>query len=106
MFGYIVGDMLGQIILMVMLLYIFKFLRVFKYLNILAPVNLHRLTVGACRVISPQYAPVAQLDRAPDFESGGHRFESCRVYHLYCKKFCMFLNLQFTRFHSKQFWRL
>jgi hypothetical protein len=29
-FDYIVGDMLGQIILMVMLLYVFKFLRVFK----------------------------------------------------------------------------
>ncbi len=27
-------------------------------------------------------APVAQLDRAPDYESGGRRFESCRVYHL------------------------
>ena len=25
-------------------------------------------------------APVAQLDRAPDFESVGRRFESCRVY--------------------------
>lgn len=28
------------------------------------------------------FAPVAQLDRAPDYESGGRRFESCRVYHL------------------------
>lgn len=27
-------------------------------------------------------APVAQLDRVPDYESGGYRFESCRVYHL------------------------
>ncbi len=26
------------------------------------------------------YAPVAQLDRAPDFESVGRRFESCRAY--------------------------
>ena len=25
-------------------------------------------------------APVAQLDRAPDFESVGRRFESCRAY--------------------------
>ena len=25
-------------------------------------------------------APVAQLDRVPDYESGGHRFESCLVY--------------------------
>ena len=27
-------------------------------------------------------APVAQLDRAPDFESVGRRFESCRARHL------------------------
>ena len=26
------------------------------------------------------YAPVAQLDRVPDYESGGCRFESCRVH--------------------------
>ncbi len=26
-------------------------------------------------------APVAQLDRAPDYESGGQGFESLRVYH-------------------------
>ncbi len=32
--------------------------------------------VYACR----QYALVAQLDRAPDFESVGRRFESCRAY--------------------------
>jgi len=31
MFGYIFGDMSGQIILMIMLIYIFKFLRMFKY---------------------------------------------------------------------------
>ena len=28
-------------------------------------------------------APVAQLDRASDFESAGRRFESCRVYRLH-----------------------
>ena len=27
----------------------------------------------------PVRAPVAQLDRAPDFESVGRRFESCRA---------------------------
>ena len=27
-------------------------------------------------------APVAQLDRAPDFESVGRRFDSCRARHL------------------------
>ena len=25
------------------------------------------------------YAPVAQLDSAPDSDSGGYRFDSCRV---------------------------
>ncbi len=29
----------------------------------------------------PRSAPVAQLDRAPDYESGGHGFESCRARH-------------------------
>ena len=28
------------------------------------------------------YAPVAQLDRVPDFESVGRRFESCRAHSL------------------------
>ena len=28
----------------------------------------------------PDHAPVAQLDRASDFESAGRRFESCRAY--------------------------
>ena len=27
-------------------------------------------------------APVAQLDRVPDYESGGRTFESCRARHL------------------------
>ena len=30
-------------------------------------------------------APVAQLDRVPDYESGGSKFESWRVY--YCRIF-------------------
>ncbi len=30
-------------------------------------------------------APVAQLDRAPDFESVGRRFESCRAYQNRCR---------------------
>jgi hypothetical protein len=29
------------------------------------------------------FAPVAQLDRVPDYESVGRRFESCRARHLY-----------------------
>ena len=28
-----------------------------------------------------RHAPVAQLDRVPDYESGGRMFESCRVHH-------------------------
>ncbi len=28
----------------------------------------------------PNRAPLAQLDRAPDYGSGGYRFESCGVY--------------------------
>ena len=28
-------------------------------------------------------APVAQLDRVPDYESGGRAFESLRVHHLH-----------------------
>ena len=30
-----------------------------------------------------RHAPVAQLDRVPDYESGGRRFESSRARHLY-----------------------
>ena len=29
--------------------------------------------------VKNQYAPVAQLDRVSDYESEGHRFESCRA---------------------------
>ena len=31
LFNYVIGDMLGQIILMFMLIYVFKFLRIFKF---------------------------------------------------------------------------
>src|SRR5262249_39072797 len=31
--------------------------------------------------IPPRHAPVAQLDRAPDYESGGQEFESLRARH-------------------------
>src|SRR6266536_4144924 len=35
------------------------------------------------RIFRPRFknAPVAQLDRVPDYESGGRTFESCRVHH-------------------------
>jgi hypothetical protein len=36
------------------------------------------------RYIPPLAAPVAQLDRAPDYESGGWKFESFRARHLPC----------------------
>ena len=29
-----------------------------------------------------RFAPVAQLDRVPDYESGGRTFESCRARHI------------------------
>ena len=40
--------------------------------------------VPLCRAVLPvtwACAPVAQLDRAPDYESGGRRFESFRARH-------------------------
>ncbi len=43
---------------------------------IVAPV-----VAGSNPVAHPiNYAPVAQLDRVPDFESDGRRFESCLAY--------------------------
>jgi hypothetical protein len=36
---------------------------------------------GSSPFIRTTLAPVAQLDRASDYESEGHRFESCRVHH-------------------------
>jgi hypothetical protein len=33
--------------------------------------------------IPPPWAAVAQLDRAPDYESGGSGFESLQLYHLF-----------------------
>jgi hypothetical protein len=36
---------------------------------------------GKPRLIAPHRAPVAQLDRASDYESEGRAFESLRVHH-------------------------
>jgi EAL domain-containing protein (putative c-di-GMP-specific phosphodiesterase class I) len=36
------------------------------------------------RLSCDAHAPVAQLDRAPDYESGGQEFESLRARHLLC----------------------
>ena len=35
------------------------------------------VVAGSSPVIHPFVASIAQLDRAPDFESVGRRFESC-----------------------------
>ena len=40
------------------------------------------LVALAFKRLFTQHAPVAQLDRAPDYESGGQRFESFRARHL------------------------
>jgi hypothetical protein len=37
---------------------------------------------GICKVLILQCAPVAQLDRAFDYESKGRKFESCRAHFL------------------------
>ena len=46
-------------------------------------INVHSL-IDSIRVLwyydFSQVAPVAQVDRASDFESAGRRFESCRAY--------------------------
>ncbi len=52
--------------------------------DFLAPKGLRTRTSGAIRATPAakppdKQAPVAQLDRAPDYESGGQRFESFRA---------------------------
>jgi hypothetical protein len=49
----------------------------------LAPaVNLGLRILGCvCKVLQLKRAPVAQLDRAFDYESKGRKFESCRAHH-------------------------
>ena len=32
-------------------------------------------------IIAPRYAPVAKLDKAPVYETGDYKFESCQVHH-------------------------
>jgi hypothetical protein len=43
--------------------------------------NPPRFTIRDLPFIFTTHAPVAQLDRVPDYESGGRMFESCRVHH-------------------------
>src|SRR5688500_14644887 len=40
-----------------------------------------RFTYRLATISITDFAPVAQLDRVPDYESGGRTFESCRVHH-------------------------
>jgi hypothetical protein len=40
-----------------------------------------RIFSGVGKVLILQCAPVAQLDRAFDYESKGRKFESCRAHH-------------------------
>ena len=46
-----------------------------------------RVVAGSNPVARPKFymnnAPVVQLDRIPDFESVGRRFESCRAHHFF-----------------------
>ena len=39
-----------------------------------------RIFRSACKVLQLKHAPVAQLDRAFDYESKGRTFESCRAH--------------------------
>jgi hypothetical protein len=44
--------------------------------------RMHAASAGPCALKCPaKNAPVAQLDRAPDYESGGQEFESLRARH-------------------------
>ena len=46
-------------------------------------------------------APVAQLDRASDFESAGRGFESLRAYHVFQEYFfCFTVNFRCLQFFS------
>ena len=45
--------------------------------------NLRSIAYEASKIQTIFSAPVAQLDRVPDYESVGRRFESCRVRHIY-----------------------
>ena len=45
-----------------------------------------RVVAGSSPVARPKFlnnAPVVQLDRMPDFESVGRRFESCQARHIF-----------------------
>ena len=37
-------------------------------------------------IIAPRYAPVAKLDKAPVYETGDYKFESCQVHHDLAKR--------------------
>ena len=49
----------------------------------LAAVSYTHLDVYKRQIIRTLSVPVAQLDRVPDSDSGGCRFDPCRVRHFY-----------------------
>ena len=51
-------------------------------------------------------APVAQLDRAPDYESGGQRFESFRAHHFFASLALACSAVRFANSLSKKFLNL
>ena len=53
-----------------------------------------RARITARSLSAKAQAPVAQLDRAPDYESGGQRFESFRVRHAFLGYFASKWRLQ------------
>ena len=51
-------------------------------------------------------APIAQLDRAFDYESKGHRFESCWVHHEPLTSFALLAVVFFSAFQAEFFFLL
>ncbi len=49
-------------------------------------------------ILASKSAPVAQLDRVPGYEPGGHTFESCRAHH-----FLVTNTVGYERFSSRLF---
>ena len=56
-----------------------------------------RVVAGSSPVARPKFlnnAPVVQLDRIPDFESVGRRFESCQARHICFKTIEVIPNIE------------
>ncbi len=72
----------GFLVFIPMLQKKYKFLKVFRYKPLQCQTEPFRERIPHGNGAVLGQAPVAQLDRAPDYESGGQRFESFRVRHL------------------------